>query len=153
MNVDNIRKVIRYLNSLLTGGVDSLIGRPTVDTLTGLDFITEQLRELLIMAACGACIAYIFTVYNGFIKRSFPTGRRNLPVILLDMIFCIIAGVIISRFWFKSSFGRLSLHEGTAFMFGLFSGIKTFAFVKSKRVHTISVIYVILVVIAYYVIS
>ena len=67
--------------------------------------------------------------------------------------FCIIAGVVIARFWFRSSYGRLSIHETLGLLTGLAVGLRTFAVGKSKRRHTISVIYVILITIAYFVIS
>ena len=74
-------------------------------------------------------------------------------LVIFDIIFCIIAGVVIARFWFRSSYGRLSIHETLGLLTGLAVGLRTFAVGKSKRRHTISVIYVILITTAYFVIS
>lgn len=186
-----------YMQYIFGDVVDRLAGEPTTEPLTGVGFMAQQIREMLIMASCGACVAFMFQAYNGCIKRSLDvsSGRdarhiadsaaeeyadhascvgeaenagkgahrglgRTLSVVLrraalvtLDIIFCIIAGVVIARFWFRSSYGRLSVHEAFGMIVGLAVGMRTFALGKSKRRHTIAVIYVILITTAYFLIS
>ena len=153
--------IIDCMRYFFTDVVDRLTGEPAPDPLTGFDFMAQQLRETLIMAACGACVAFMFQAYNGCIKRwqagmAARCARRRLvrgALVILDIIFCIIAGIVIAKFWFKSSYGRLSVHEAFGLLAGLAVGLRTFAVGKSKRRHTISVIYVILIITAYFVIS
>ncbi len=145
---------VGYVRYFFSDVVDRLTGDPTPDPLTGMDFMLQQLRETLIMAACGACVAFMFQAYDGCLKRLDKNSsfvRRAL--VLMDIAFCIIAGVVIVRFWFRSSYGRLSVHEACGMMAGLAAGMRTFAFGKSKRRHTIAVIYVILIITAYFIIS
>lgn len=193
-----------YMQYIFGDVVDRLAGEPTTEPLTGVGFMAQQIREMLIMASCGACVAFMFQAYNGCIKRSLDVSsgrdarhiadsaaeeyadhascageaenagkgahrglgrtlsavlRRAAPLfvrgalVTLDIIFCIIAGVVIARFWFRSSYGRLSVHEAFGMIVGLAVGMRTFALGKSKRRHTIAVIYVILITTAYFLIS
>lgn len=148
--------IVGYMKYFFTDVVDRLTGKPTPDPLTGIAFMEQQIREILIMAACGACVAFMFQAYNGCIQRHVKVDtpqwvRRAL--VFTDIAFCIIAGNIIAGFWFRSSYGRLSIHEACGLIAGLIIGMHTFAFGKSKRKHTIAVIYVILIITAYFVIS
>lgn len=149
-----VKLLHQYLKYFFDDIADKLTGKPVLDPLTGVDFMMQQLREMLIMAACGACIAFMFQAYNGCVKRcSLKRLLVRRALVITDIIFCIIAGVIIAKFWFRSSYGRLSVHEALGTFIGLAVGMRTFAFGKSKRRHTIAVIYVILIMIAYFVIS
>lgn len=152
-DADFVRQIFKYVKYLLTSGVDSLINEPYAETETGLAFMAGQLRELLIMAACGACAALMFYVYDGYARRLTGSGKMRTVQFIADIIFCIFLGIVIAEFWFKSSYGRLSFHESLGFICGAAVGIRTFAVGKSKRRHTIAAIYVILIITAYFVIS
>ncbi len=148
--------IVSFMKYFFTDVVDRLTGEPVPDPLTGADFMGQQIREILIMAACGACVAFMFQSYNGCVDRHINVDSTLLvrrALVFTDIIFCIIAGIIIAEFWFKSSYGRLSVHEACGLAAGLAAGMRTFAFGKSKRKHTIAVIYVILIITAYFVIS
>lgn len=63
-----VKLLHQYLKYFFDDIADKLTGKPTLDLLTGADFMMQQLREMLIMAACGACIAFMFQTYNGCVK-------------------------------------------------------------------------------------
>ena len=178
----------------LIHGINEVIGVPTTDPLTGLDYIYNQMREIFIMFACGACVAFLYSVYDGcvnrtkesrrlraqikaealveagenewledefsdeddeeskpkkFFKPHIPKGFFSAAYILADILFCLAAGVLILQFWYGSSYGRLSFHEFGGLFVGIWLGLKVFGFRKSKRIHTLAFVYVIILVISY----
>lgn len=150
---DLIRQIIKYIRYLLIYGVDSLLNGPSSEPETGLDFMMCQIREVFIMAACGACAALMFYAYNGYAVRLKGSGRGRAALVAADIIFCILIGIVIAKFWFRSSYGRLSFHEALGLLGGAAAGMRVFVNGKSKRRHTIAAIYVILILTAYFVIS
>lgn len=139
---------IAAMRRLATQGVDSVLGWPPEGPVTGIAFIQDQLREMVILAACGACIAFLFQVYSGAVG-----GLSRRVLVVTDLLFCIGAGILILQFWFRSSYGRLSLHEALGFGAGFLLGMRIFQRGKTKPWHTAAVFYVILMVIACIVIS
>lgn len=185
---------IWQIRRTLIHGINEVIGVPTTDPLTGLDYIYNQMREIFIMFACGACVAFLYSVYEGCIsrtresrrlrarlkaaalaeaeeaegfddefsdeedgdrkpKKSFqphiPKGFFSAAYIFADILFCLTAGILILQFWYGSSYGRLSFHEFGGLFVGIWLGLKVFGFRKSKRMHTLAFVYVIILVISY----
>ena len=160
--IKDMGSAIKQLRYLLTHGVDSILGGPTTDPLTGLDYIYNQLREILVMAACGACIAFLYEIYDMSLQKLMPAIRPKLPARLAnntvvvrtaDILFCLVAGFIVLQFWYGSSYCTVSLHEGLALMAGIISGRRVFRFRNSKHMHTIALVYVIMLVTAYIIIA
>lgn len=191
----NLPLDLKGLRYLLTHEIDTFLGTPTTAPLTGLDYIYNQLREILIMAACGACLAFLYEIYDvGMVKvlrrgRSILQSRsdRRLRFIgnddenydelirelsvpraeriigrlintsalirITDIIFCLVAGFIILQFWYGSSFCSASVHEGLALIAGTVLGRKVFNLRNSKHLHTIALVYVIMLLIAYIIIA
>ncbi len=141
---------IWQIRRALIHGINEVLGTPGTEPVTGLGYIAVQVREVFMMFACGACVAFLYRVYDGVLKRSNERGRI---IILTDILFCLAAGVLILQFWYGSSYGRLSVHEGAGLAAGIWLGAKAFRFGKSKRVHTIAFVYVIMLVTAYILIS
>ena len=139
---------IAAMRRFATQGVDSVLGWPPEGPVTGMAFIQDQLRAMVILAACGACIAFLFQVYSGAVG-----GLSRRVLVLTDLLFCIGAGILILQFWFRSSYGRLSLHEALGFGAGFLLGMRIFQRGKTKPWHTAAVFYVILMLIACIVIS
>ena len=158
----DISAALKHLRYMLTHGVDSVLGGPTVEPLTGLDYIYTQLREILVMAACGACIAFLYEIYDAGLQKLMPALRPKLPgklatntvvVRTADIIFCLFAGFLVLQFWYGSSYCTVSLHEGLGLMSGIIAGRRVFRFRNSKHMHTIALVYVIMLVTAYIIIA
>lgn len=186
---------LKGLRYLLTHEIDTFLGTPTTAPLTGMDYIYNQIREMIIMAACGACLAFLYEIYDVGIKKIIRRGRSALQnrsdtrlgaikfdddddeesirelsvprteqifdrlintsalIRITDIIFCIIAGFMILQFWYSSSYCSASLHEGAALLAGAVTGRKVFQFRKSKHLHTIALVYVIMLLMAYIIIA
>lgn len=189
---------IWQIRRTLIHGINEVLGVPTTDPLTGLDYIYNQMREIFIMFACGACVAFLYSVYDGCINRTRERRRLRAQIkaealaketeaeridnefqeedgedikqkknfkphlpkvffhvfyIFTDILFCLTAGVLILQFWYGSSYGRLSFHEFGGLFVGIWLGLKVFGFRKSKRMHTLAFVYVIILVISYILIS
>ena len=133
---------LKGLRYLLTHEIDTFLGTPTTAPLTGMDYIYNQIREMIIMAACGACLAFLYEIYDvgmGKVLRRAkvhlrppgyePDEQQEKSLIykiinssglirITDIIFCIIAGFMILQFWYSSSYCSASLHEGAALIAG-----------------------------------
>ena len=166
----------KSLRRMLTYDLDSVLGTPTTAPLTGMDYIYNQLREILIMAACGACIAFLYEIYDIGLRKLIPklqsrktkadsenpdTQNHRINKILLansliirlaDILFCILAGFLILQFWYGSSYCSASVHEGLALIAGVLLGRRVFNFRNSKHMHTIALVYVIMLITAYIII-
>ncbi len=171
--VPAITDYTKSLRRMLTYDLDSVLGTPTTAPLTGMDYIYNQLREILIMAACGACIAFLFEIYDIGLRKLIPklrsrklkedpenpdtqrhgTNKTRLAnsyiIRLSDVIFCILAGFLILQFWYGSSYCSTSVHEGLALIAGVLAGRRVFNFRNSKQMHTIALVYVIILITAY----
>ncbi len=155
---DKVIGKIKSLRYMLTHDMNEILGSPTTEPLTGLAYIGAQLREILIMFSCGACIAFLFQIYDVAFHRLKPIlpgklAQSTIIVRLADVLFCIGAGFIMMQFWYGSSYCNPSVHEGLSLVGGILLGRKVFGLRKSKHMHTIASIYVILLVIAYIIIS
>lgn len=152
MTSEFISRIKEYARYIFTDWADGFIGEQASAPLTGTDFIFSQLREMMIMTACGAFAAFMFRIYNGFAVRLGETRRGKLLQAAADILFCIFTGITVMQFWFRSSYGRLSVHEFIGLAAGFAVGMRAFAFGKSKLGHTIATIYVILIITAYFII-
>ena len=126
MNADRWGQLTDSIRDFLDSGIRRILGGVTVDPITGYEYIFSQIREIFIMAVCGAC---------------------------MDFLFCVAAALIAARFWYISSCGRISFHEAAALIAGLLIGRSVFLFKNSKPVRALAVVYVIMLIIAYIVIS
>lgn len=149
MNSESIRGLLETLHDFLDSGIRNLLGETSVDPVTGYAYIVSQLREMFIMAVCGACIAFLFEVYEGVLSGA---ERRGIMREILDLLFCIMAALIAARFWYISSCGRISFHEAAAMLLGILLGRLVFVFKNSKPVRTLAAVYVIMLITAYIVI-
>ena len=146
MNSEKIRELFEILHDFLDSGIRNILGETSVDPVTGYDYIVSQLREMFIMAVCGACIAFLFEVYEGVLLNS---DRRSIIRDILDLLFCVMAALIAARFWYVSSCGRISFHEAAALLAGILLGRLVFVFKNSKPVRTLAAVYVIMLITAY----
>ena len=146
MNSEKIRELLEILHDFLDSGMRSILGETSVDPVTGYDYIVSQLREMFIMAVCGACIAFLFEVYEGVLLNA---DRRGIIRDILDLLFCVMAALVAARFWYVSSCGRISFHEAAAMFAGILLGRLVFVFKNSKRVRTLAAVYVIMLITAY----
>ena len=181
MREEKWREIAEYIRDFADSGIRDVIKGVTTDPVTGYEYIFSQIREIFIMAACGACIAFLFEVYEGIYalgragrkenpekarkeRNGGSTGRqrkkrRKLKIsertvrILLDFLFCAAAALIAARFWYISSCGRISFHEAAALVVGIFAGRSVFLFKNSKPVRALAVVYVIMLITAYIVIA
>lgn len=149
---------LKDLRYMLTHDMNEILGSPTTAPLTGLTYIGAQLREILIMFSCGACIAFLFQIYDVALHKLKPSlpdrlAASTLTVRIADIFFCICAGFIMMQFWYGSSYCNPSVHESLSLVGGILLGRKVFNLRKSKHMHTIASIYVILLVIAYIIIA
>ena len=149
MNSERIRELLETLHDFLDSGIRNLLGETSVDPVTGYAYIISQMREMFIMAVCGACIAFLFEVYEGVLSGA---ERRGIMREILDLLFCIMAALIAARFWYISSCGRISFHEAAAMLLGILLGRLVFVFKNSKLVRTLAAVYVIMLITAYIVI-
>lgn len=149
MNSERIRELLETLHDFLDSGIRNLLGETSVDPVTGYAYIISQMREMFIMAVCGACIAFLFEVYEGVLSGA---ERRGIMREILDLLFCIMAALIAARFWYISSCGRISFHEAAAMLLGILLGRLVFVFKNSKSVRTLAAVYVIMLITAYIVI-
>ena len=156
MNADRWGQLTDSVRDFLDSGIRRILGGVTVDPITGYEYIFSQIREIFIMAVCGACIAFFFEVYESIYTMSSggrkprsaggaesggPEKHRKKK------------GLIAARFWYISSCGRISFHEAAALIAGLLIGRSVFLFKNSKPVRALAVVYVIMLIIAYIVIS
>ena len=64
-----------------------------------------------------------------------------------------MAAMIAARFWYISSYGRISFHETVSLIAGILLGRSVFFFKKSKRIRAATAVYVIMLITAYILIS
>lgn len=152
--MQKIEALMHSLRRLLTYGVDSLIGTPSPGYAGGTEMMLIQLREMFIMFICGACTAFMFRVYNGYVRK---TAAAGIILAVCDIVFCVLAGITVIQFWYRSSFVRISLHETAAMLAGLAAGLHIFNFENnggnSKRIHTAAFIYGILLVLVVFILK
>ena len=174
MNADRWGQLTDSVRDFLDSDIRRILGGVTVDPITGYEYIFSQIREIFIMAVCGACIAFFFEVYESIYtmssggrkprsaggaesggpeKHRKKKGFKGAPRVVLDFLFCVAAALIAARFWYISSCGRISFHEVAALIAGLLIGRSVFLFKNSKPVRALAVDYVIMLIIAYIVIS
>ena len=152
MNADRWGQLTDSVRDFLDSGIRRILGGVTVDPITGYEYIFSQIREIFIMAVCGACIAFFFEVYESIYtmssggrkprsaggaesggpeKHRKKKGFKGAPRVVLDFLFCVAAALIA----------------------GLLIGRSVFLFKNSKPVRALAVVYVIMLIIAYIVIS
>ena len=152
MNADRWGQLTDSVRDFLDSGIRRILGGVTVDPITGYEYIFSQIREIFIMAVCGACIAFFFEVYESIYtmssggrkprsaggaesggpeKHRKKKGFKGAPRAVLDFLFCVAAALIA----------------------GLLIGRSVFLFKNSKPVRALAVVYVIMLIIAYIVIS
>lgn len=161
MKEEKWEAIIGQIREFADSGVSGIIHGVTTDPVTGNEYIFSQIREILIMAVCGACIAFLFEVYEGIYamagkagdkKRKWKVKKKTIRI-LLDFLFCAAAALIAARFWYISSCGRISIHEAAAMIGGIFAGRSVFLFKNSKPVRALAAVYVIMLITAYIALS
>lgn len=75
MNADRWGQLTDSIRDFLDSGIRRILGGVTVDPITGYEYIFSQIREIFIMAVCGACIAFFFEVYESIYTMS-SGGRK-----------------------------------------------------------------------------
>lgn len=55
MNSEKVRELLETFHDFFDSGIRSILGETSVDPVTGYAYIVSQLREMFIMAVCGAC--------------------------------------------------------------------------------------------------
>ena len=65
MKEEKWEAIIGQIREFADSGVSGIIHGVTTDPVTGNEYIFSQIEEILIMAVCGACIAFLFEVYEG----------------------------------------------------------------------------------------
>ena len=78
MNADRWGQLTDSVRDFLDSGIRRILGGVTVDPITGYEYIFSQIREIFIMAVCGACIAFFFEVYESIYTMS--SGGRKAAV-------------------------------------------------------------------------
>ena len=152
MDLEKIGPVAEKIRDLLLSVSEDLIGKAPTGLIYGYDRIFLQLREIFIMAVCGACIAFFFEVYESLVPDGGSRRRRWMKGVF-DLIFCLMSAMIAARFWYISSYGRISFHETISLIAGILLGRSVFFFKKSKRIRAAAVVYVIMLITAYILIS
>lgn len=164
MNWEKISLAWNDIRASAESWIGHLIEKAPVQSLSGYDHIVLQLREMFIMAVCGACIAFLFEVYESILPpgatiplhavlSSGADGarrrRERVKIAVFDFLFCIMSAMIAARFWYVSSYGRISFHEAAALSAGILLGRAVFAFKNSKHLRAMAVVYVIMLITAY----
>lgn len=149
MSSEKISWLLEMVHDFLDSGIGHILGNTSVEPVTGYAYIVSQLREMFIMVVCGACIAFLFEVYESILS---DTGKRGAIGVVLDLLFCVMSALVAARFWYVSSCGRISFHEAAAMLAGILLGRLVFAFKNSKPVRTLAAVYVIMLITAYIVI-
>ena len=117
MNADRWGQLTDSVRDFLDSGIRRILGGVTVDPITGYEYIFSQIREIFIMAVCGACIAFFFEVYESIYtmssggrkprsaggaesggpeKHRKKKGFKGAPRVVLDFLFCVAAALIAS---------------------------------------------------------
>lgn len=152
MDLEKFGLMAEKVREFFLSAFEDLIGEAPSGLIYGYDRIFLQLREIFIMAVCGACIAFFFEVYDSLIPYGDSRGRRWLKGVF-DLLFCLMAAMIAARFWYISSYGRISFHETVSLIAGILLGRSVFFFKKSKRIRAAAAVYVIMLITAYILIS
>lgn len=162
MNPEKLRDLAEKFREFADTGIRDILGEPAVGPVTGYAHIISQLREMFIMAVCGAGIAFFFEVYESMLRlpaeRAGDDGKKRKlsPGILqavFDFLFCIMAALVAARFWYISSCGRISFHETAALAAGIFAGKAVFLFKNSEHGRALAAVYVIMLIVAYIIVA
>ena len=78
MREEKWREIAEYIRDFADSGIRDVIKGVTTDPVTGYEYIFSQIREIFIMAVCGACIAFLFEVYEGIYAMG-RAGRKENP--------------------------------------------------------------------------
>ena len=167
MNWEKISLAWNDIRASAESWIGHLIEKAPVQSLSGYDHIVLQLREMFIMAVCGACIAFLFEVYESILPPGATISphavlspgadrvkrrRERVKIAVFDFLFCIMSAMIAARFWYVSSYGRISFHEAVfpiLYPAGILLGRAVFAFKNSKHLRAMAVVYVIMLITAY----
>lgn len=149
MNADRWGQLTDSIRDFLDSGIRRILGGVTVDPITGYEYIFSQIREIFIMAVCGACIAFFFEVYESIYtmssggrkprsaggaesggpeKHRKKKGFKGAPESRPGFFILRGSGFDRSSFWYISSCGRISFHEAAALIAGLLIGRSVFLF-------------------------
>ncbi len=156
MDLEKFSLITDRVRDFLLSGAGGFLQEAPSEPLYGYEGILLQLREIFIMAVCGACIAFFFEVYESMMPPGAPDGRsrgRQRIKAVFDLLFCLTAAVMAARFWYISSYGRISFHETAALAAGILLGRYVFFFKNSERIRAAAAVYVIMLITAYILIS
>ena len=82
MNADRWGQLTDSVRDFLDSGIRRILGGVTVDPITGYEYIFSQIREIFIMAVCGACIDNNDLI--GKAHRAVKTSPQNFLLVFYN---------------------------------------------------------------------